>query len=82
MAYVTDWREVDRHLVEDVVSDCAFFIVASCVLRLVLRYFFSTLVGVLASVVLIGTAEYVLMEFVVLLLTIYLNTCSSSELEE
>ena len=27
----TDWRSVDRNLVEAVVSDCAIFIVASCV---------------------------------------------------
>ena len=27
----TDWRSVDRNLAEAVVSDCAIFIVASCV---------------------------------------------------
>ena len=35
---------------EAVVSECARFIVASCVLTLVLRCYFNTLVGVLASV--------------------------------
>ena len=60
-------------------SDSDIFIVTSCVLRLVLRFFFSILVGVLASVVLRGTIEYVLMELIVLLLTIYSNTGSSYE---
>ena len=43
-------EEVDRNLAEAVVLDCAHFIVARCVLPLVLRFFFSTLVGVIASV--------------------------------
>ena len=50
MACDTEWKAVDKNLEEDVVSDCDRFIVARCVLRLVLRRFFSTLVGVLASV--------------------------------
>ena len=50
MACETEWREVDRNLAEAVVLECARFMVASCVLTLVLRCFFSTLVGVLDSV--------------------------------
>ena len=79
MAYDTEWREFIRNLAETVVYDCALFIVASCVLRLILRRFCSTLVGVLANVALRGTTEYVLMEFIVLLLTIYYITGSSSD---
>ena len=80
MACETEWREVNRNLAEDVVSYFYRFMVASCVLTLVLCCFFSTLVGVLASVVLRGTTGYVLMEFTVLsLLTISSNTGSSSE---
>ena len=79
MACETKWRGVDRNLSKAVVSDSDIFIVTSCVLRLVLRFFFSILVGVLASVVLRGTIEYVLMELIVLLLTIYSNTGSSYE---
>ena len=64
-------------------SYCVYFMVAICVLPLVLRCFFSTLVGVVASVVLRGTTEYVLIEFTVLsLLTISSNTWSLSESEE
>ena len=47
-----EWREVDRDLSETVVSDCALFMVAICVICLVLRFLFRTLVGVLSSVVL------------------------------
>ena len=52
MACDTGWREVDRNLSETVVSDCALFMVSICVICLVLRCFFRTLVGVLSSVVL------------------------------
>ena len=77
----TAWRAVDKNIVEAVVSDCALFIVAICVLHLVLRLLFRTLVGVLASVKLGGNTEYVLIGFtVLLLLTIYSNTVSLSEL--
>ena len=63
-------------------SECSIFVVDRCVLRLVLLRFFSTLVGVLSSVKLGCTTEYVLMGFTVLLLiTISSNTRSSSELE-
>ena len=82
MACDTEWRAVDRNLADDVVSDCAIFTVAMCVQCCILHCFFSNLVGVLASVVLRGTAEYVLMEFIVLLLTISPNTGSYSESEE
>ena len=77
----TEWRVVDRNREEAVVSDCDIFIVASCVLSIFLRCFFSTLFGVLTSVVLRGTTDYILMEFIVLLLTLYLNTGSSSDSE-
>ena len=50
IAWETEWRAVDRNLEEAVVSDCARFIVTICVLPLVLHCFFSTLVGVIASV--------------------------------
>ena len=64
-------------------SGCGFFIVASCDLRLVLRRFFSILVGVLSSVKLRGTTEYVLMGFtVLLLLATSSNTGSLSEPED
>ena len=66
MACETEWRAVDRNIAEAVVLDCAHFIVASCILPLVLRCFFSTAVVVLASVKYEGTTEYVLMEFTVL----------------
>ena len=65
------------------VSACACFIVAIFVWHFVLRCFLNTVVGVLASVLLRGTTEYVLMEFTVLsLLIISLSTGSSSESEE
>ena len=50
IAWETEWRSVNRKLVENVLTDCACFIVASCVLPLALHCFFSTLVCVLASV--------------------------------
>ena len=50
IARETEWRAVDRNLAEAVVSKCDQFIFASRVLPLILRYFFSTLFGVLASV--------------------------------
>ena len=59
MACDNKWREVDKNIAERVVSDCAIFIVESCVLCLILRRFFNTLVGVLASFEFIGTADYV-----------------------
>ena len=80
MAFETDCRAVYRNLAEDVVSNCYCFMVSGCVLPLVLRCFFSTLAGALASVLLRGTADYGLMEFTVLsLLTISSNTGSFSE---
>ena len=78
----TEWRSVDRNLAEAVLSDCACFIVAICVQSRVLHCFFSTSVDVLASVVMRYATEYVLMEFIVLLLNIYSNTGSSSESED
>ena len=58
-------------------------IVASLVLHLILRCFFSTLGGVITSVNLGGTKVYVLMVFIIgLIFTIYLNTGSSSESDE
>ena len=68
---------------EAVVSDCVIIIVAIFFLRLVLRRFFSILVGVITSVTLGGTTKYVLMKFKVLLLQIiYSNTGESSKLDE
>ena len=57
--------------------------VASFFLPLVLRCFFSKLVGVIASAILRDTIEYVLMNFTVLsLLNISSNTGSFYESEE
>ena len=79
LACDTECRAVDRNIVEAVVFICACFIVPRYFRRCVLCCFFSTLFDVLACVVLRGTIEYVLMGFMVLLLTIYSNTCSSSD---
>ena len=49
IAWDTEWRSVDRNRSEAVLSDFARFIVASLVLPLILRCFFSTLGGVLTS---------------------------------
>ena len=76
-------RAVDNNMDEAVVSDCVIIIVAIFFLRLVLRRFFSILVGVITSVTLGGTTKYVLMKFKVLLLQIiYSNTGESSKLDE
>ena len=82
IAWDTDWREVDRKLAEAVVSDCARFIVAIIFLPLILRYFLSTLVVVLASGKGWGATMYELMGFRVLISTISSNTGSLSESEE
>ena len=50
IAWETEWKTVNRNLVEAVVSDCAHFIVTSCVLPIVLNILFGTIVGVLDSV--------------------------------
>ena len=63
MACNNKCRSVDKNLAEAVVSDCALFIVMSCALRLGVRRFFITLVGVLDSVELRVTTEYLLMGF-------------------
>ena len=64
-------------------SDCALFMVDIFLLRLVLRRFFSALVGVITSATLGDTTKYVLMVFtVLLLLTISSNTGASSESDE
>ena len=49
ISWETEWRLVNINLAEAVVLDCDRFIVASCVLPLILRCFLSTLVCVLAS---------------------------------
>ena len=82
MACDTEWRVVDKNLAEAVVSNCDLFIIASCVLRLVLRRFFSTLVGVLDIVKIGGTIYYVSMGFTVLLLLTISSNTGSSESEE
>ena len=64
-------------------SDWARFIVASLVLPLIFCCFFSTLGGGLTSVNLGGTRMYVLMVFIIVLLSpIFSNTGSSSETDE
>ena len=68
---------------EAVVSDWDRLIVASIVLPLIFRFFFSTLGGGLTSDNLGGTKMYVLMVFIIgLLSTISSNTGSSSESDE
>ena len=47
MACDTEWRAVDKNIADDVLSNCALFILVTCVLNLILRPFFITLVGVL-----------------------------------
>ena len=49
MAFETEFRAVDRNLADAMVSGCDQFMVASCVLPLVLCCFFSSLVVVPAS---------------------------------
>ena len=66
VACETEWRAVIRNIAEDLVSDCARFIVASCFLHLVLHFFFSTVVGILASGKRGGTTDYLIMDFTVL----------------
>ena len=61
MAYDTELNAVDKNLDEAVVSDCVFF--ASFLLSLVLRHFFSTLVGVITSATPGGNTKYLLMGF-------------------
>ena len=64
-------------------SDWARLIVASLVLPLIFCCLFSTLGGGITSVNLVGTTMYVLMVFIIgLLSTIYLNTGSYSESDE
>ena len=64
-------------------SECDSLIFTSLVLPLILRSFFSTLSGVITSVKLGGTTVYVLMGFIIKLLsTIFSNTGSSSESDE
>ena len=55
MACDTEWRSVDNNLVEAVVFYCDIFIVARCVLSLVLLRSFIKLVGVIDIVKLVGT---------------------------
>ena len=55
MACDTEWRSVDRNLVEAVVSDWYRFIFAICVWQRFLCFLFSTLCGVITSVVLRST---------------------------
>ena len=77
MACDTEWRVIDKNISEAVVSESALFIVASCVLHLVLRCFFSTLFGVLDSVDLRVTTDYILIDFTVLSLPQTLGCCLS-----
>ena len=78
----TEWREVGKKRDGAEVSDCALCIIANCFLRILLRHFFSTLVGVQSSATIGGTTKYVLMGFMVLVLTISSNTGAFSEYDE
>ena len=83
ISWDTDWRAVDRNLAEAVLSDWACLILEILFLTLFLRCFFSTLGGVLTIFKLGGTTVYVLMGFILeLLSTISLNTRLSSESDE
>ena len=83
IAWDTEWGEVDRNQYEAVLSDHAPFIVASLFLPLILRCFFSTLGGVITSVKLVVNTMYVLMGFIIeLLSTISLNNGLYSESDE
>ena len=83
IAWYTEWRAVDRKRAEAVLSDFARLIVASLVPPIILRCFFSTLGGVLTIVKLGGTTMYVLMGFIIeLLSTISSNTGLSSDSDE
>ena len=83
IAWDNEWGAVERNLAEAVVSDWNFWIFASLVLPLIFRCFFSTLGGGLTSVNLEGTTMYVLMVFIIgLLSTISSNTGSSSGSDE
>ena len=55
MACDTEWSAVDKNLAESVVSDCDLFMVPRFFMLPILQRFFSTLVGVLTSVTLLGT---------------------------
>ena len=79
MACDTELRAVDHNISEDLVSNCAIFMVDILLLNMVLQRFFSTLFGVITSATLGDTTKYVLMVFtVLLLLTISSNTGASS----
>ena len=83
IAWDTEWSAIEGKLADDVVSDWARCIVASLVLHLIFRCLFSNLGGGLTSVNLGGTTMYVLMVFIIgLLSTIYSNTGSSSDSDE
>ena len=82
IAWDTEWREVDRNRAEAVLSDCDCLIVASLVLPLILRCFFSTVGGVLTSVKFGVTTMYVLMLFIELLSTMSSNTGPFSDSDE
>ena len=83
IAWDTEWRAVDRNLAEAVLLYFSRLIFASLVLPLILSCLFSTLGGLLTSVKLGGITVYVLMGFIIeLLSTISLNTGSSSESDE
>ena len=82
IAWDTEWREVNRKLAEAVLLDCARFIFVIIVLTLIIRFFFSTLDSVLASVKGGGNTMYVLMVFIVLLSKISSNTGLSSDSDE
>ena len=73
---------VDKKRADAELSDCDLYIIATCFLRLVLQRFFSTLVGVLSSATTRITTKYVLMVFIVLLLTISSNTVAISKSDE
>ena len=80
IAWDTECSAIERNLYEAVVSDWSLCIVVSLVLPLIFRCFFSTLGGGQTSVNLGGNTMYVLMVFIIgLLSTISSNTGSSSE---
>ena len=59
MACDTELRAVDHNISEDLVSNCAIFMVDILLLNMVLQRFFSTLFGVITSATLGGTTRRV-----------------------
>ena len=69
IAWYTKCRAVHRNLVDAVLSGCALLIVPSLAIPLILHCLFGTLYSVLTSVKLGVTTVYILMGFIIELLS-------------